>query len=177
MKSLLPITTIVATLLGAGAALAAPAMATSTLNLRTGPGIGYPVETAMPAGAVVDVAGCTRGYGWCRVNWNGYEGWVVSDYLAYRDGRYHDRRFSTYGAEIGIPLIAGAIIGGAFLGHHDHERPAWHDRHRNWRYDRRHHEERRHRRSRDDRHGRADAHDRRHADSRDGDHRRRWPHH
>ena len=135
MKSLFPITTLAATLLGAAAALAAPAMATRPLYLHTGPGFAYPVEATMPAGDFVDVAGCTHGYRWCRVNWRGYDGWVVSDHLAYREGPHRGRHFSAYGAELGIPLLGGAIIGGAIIGHHDHydhydqhDRGRWHDR-------------------------------------------------
>lgn len=129
MKVLLPAAAFAASLFTASAALAAPAQVTTTLNLRTGPGVGYRVETAMPAGAVVDVAGCTSGYGWCRVRWNGYDGWASSSYLASRQARYRHRRFNHYGAQIGIPLIAGAVISGVFGSHHDRDHGHYdHDR-------------------------------------------------
>ncbi|MGN6552090.1 MAG: SH3 domain-containing protein [Pararhizobium sp.] len=149
MKKLLRGTAFAVSMLTATAAFAAPALVTNDLNLRTGPGTGYARITAMPSGAIVDVRGCVRGYSWCRVNWHGYDGWASANYLAQRTG---GRAYSNYGAEIGIPLIAGAVIGGALLaGDHDHwdhhhwhhrwHRDHWrgHDRHdHHWRHNDRH---------------------------------------
>ena len=64
--------------LSAGAAGAATV--TNDLNLRTGPGTGYRVITAMPAGAYVDVLNC--GGAWCRVDWRGTVGYASASYLA-----------------------------------------------------------------------------------------------
>lgn len=117
MKAIIRGLAIATAMTTATSALAAPAMVTTDLNLRTGPGTGYGRITAMPGGSVVDVRGCTRGYSWCRVNWNGYDGWASSHYLAWRSGR----PFDNYAASIGIPLIAGAIIGGVIAnGFEDH---------------------------------------------------------
>ncbi len=109
-------------------AYAASAMVTTDLNLRAGPGTGYARIAAMPGGSIVDVRGCTRGYSWCRVYWRGYEGWAASSYLARRSG---GGSFDNYAASIGIPLIAGAIIGGV-VGNSFHHR----DRYRHYRHDR-----------------------------------------
>lgn len=70
-----------AILLGSAAiASAAPASVTSDLNMRAGPGTGYGVVTVLPAGAVVDVIGCTGS--WCRVSWRGISGYASASYLA-----------------------------------------------------------------------------------------------
>ncbi len=112
------------------AAFAATAMVTTTLHLRSGPGSRYRIVTSMPDGAVVDIPGCARGYNWCRVNWNGYRGWASASYLAFRRGRYRHRAFSHYGAEIGIPLIAGAVIGNVIGGHEHHRHRRYHGHYR-----------------------------------------------
>lgn len=65
--------------LSAGAAAAAPATVESGLNLRSGPGTEYAVIDTMPAGARVDVGGCTGG--WCQVSFNGEQGYASRAYL------------------------------------------------------------------------------------------------
>ncbi len=65
--------------LSAGAAAAAPAVVDSGLNLRSGPGTGYAVIETLPAGARVDVTGCTGG--WCRVVYDGARGYASREYL------------------------------------------------------------------------------------------------
>lgn len=145
MKKLLQGAVFATAMLTASAAFAASALVTTDLNLRTGPGTGYATITSMPNGALVDVRGCTRGYSWCRVNWRGYDGWASANYLAQSTGAYDGRAYSSYGAEIGIPLIAGAVIGAAILGNNDHDHYYRHysrrhyrhvrDRDHNWRRD------------------------------------------
>ena len=68
----------------AGAALAAPAYATSNVNVRSGPGTGYGVVDALRRGERVDVQQC-RG-SWCYVEKRGPDGWVSANYLE-RGGR------------------------------------------------------------------------------------------
>jgi uncharacterized protein YraI len=63
----------------AGAAAAAPAVITGDLNLRSGPGTGYAVIDTMPAGATVNVLGCSGA--WCRVAWGGARGFASRSYL------------------------------------------------------------------------------------------------
>ncbi|MBD8063976.1 SH3 domain-containing protein [Devosia sp. PTR5] len=66
------------------AASAAPAYATSNVNVRTGPGTGYAVIDALRRGEQVDVQYC-RG-SWCFVQKRGPDGWVSASYLD-RGGR------------------------------------------------------------------------------------------
>jgi uncharacterized protein YraI len=59
--------------------IAAAAVVSNDLNLRSGPGTGYRVIDTMPAGAYVNVIGCTGS--WCRVNWQGRTGFASASYL------------------------------------------------------------------------------------------------
>lgn len=69
--------------LSASAAWAAPAVTETDLNMRTGPGTGYAVITAIPGGATVDVVGCSGG--WCEVAFAGNVGYSSRSYLAMAD--------------------------------------------------------------------------------------------
>lgn len=62
------------------AASAAPAFATSNVNVRSGPGTGYGVVDALRRGERVDIQYC-RG-SWCFVEKRGPDGWVSSRYLS-----------------------------------------------------------------------------------------------
>jgi len=62
------------------AALAAPAVATTNVNVRTGPGTGYAVAATLKRGERVNVEGCRAG--WCYVSKRGPSGWVSWQYLA-----------------------------------------------------------------------------------------------
>jgi uncharacterized protein YraI len=69
----------------AAAAIIIPTMAASltattvNLNLRTGPGLFYPVAFVIPAGSAVTVVSC--GGTWCIVNWAGQIGYADGGYL------------------------------------------------------------------------------------------------
>jgi hypothetical protein len=64
----------------ATSALAVPVETTTGLNLRTGPGVRYPVLATMPAGEIVDLRGC-EGV-WCVVAYRGALGWASGRHLA-----------------------------------------------------------------------------------------------
>ncbi|MEJ5079537.1 MULTISPECIES: SH3 domain-containing protein [unclassified Ochrobactrum] len=131
----------------AGAAQAANAIVTTSLNVRTGPGTGYASLGSIPSRAPVNVQGCTSGYGWCQVSYGGLNGWASSRYLAMREGGSNASSddFSRNAALIGIPLIAGLAIGAAVNDRNDRwdrrdynrrhwnrgDRGRW-DRNRNW---------------------------------------------
>src|SRR5690606_24582177 len=68
------------------AASAAPAFATSNVNVRSGPGTGYAIVDALRRGERVDVQQC-RG-SWCYVERRGADGWVSASYLD--SGRWDD---------------------------------------------------------------------------------------
>jgi hypothetical protein len=71
---------IVALLTTAAAALAQPGVATSPVNVRTGPGTNYAKIGVLSAGEYVDVLQCQGS--WCYVDRNsGSDGWVSANYL------------------------------------------------------------------------------------------------
>lgn len=75
--------TVITTLLLAGGAQAQTGTATAytDLNLRAGPGVGYPIVGVIPANQPVEVAGCLAEASWCRVTAAGTDGWASGDYL------------------------------------------------------------------------------------------------
>lgn len=74
--------------LTAGAAFAA--VATSSVNVRTGPGTSYGVIDTLQRGEQVDIT--DRAGSWCEVDKAGPNGWVACNYLvssaAYDDDEY-----------------------------------------------------------------------------------------
>jgi hypothetical protein len=65
--------------LSVSCAHAAPALATSNLNMRQGPGTNYPIVTTIPGGSTVEVGGCEGE--WCAVAWQGRRGYAVGTSL------------------------------------------------------------------------------------------------
>lgn len=63
----------------AGAAMAAPAVSTGNVNIRSGPGTQYERVGVLARNQLVDVTGC-RG-GWCYIEQRGRDGWVSANYL------------------------------------------------------------------------------------------------
>ena len=53
----------------------------STVNLRSGPGKGEAVVAKVPVGAHVAVSEDLGS--WCKVQWDGKLGWMMSNYLEY----------------------------------------------------------------------------------------------
>lgn len=65
-----------------GTAMAQTAVvATTDLNIRSGPGPEYPVIGAIAIDDQAMLGGCIEGSKWCQVSYAGAEGWVYSDYL------------------------------------------------------------------------------------------------
>jgi len=83
---------------GATAASAATAYASSTVNVRSGPGTGYAVVGVLRPGQRVDIDYC-RG-SWCVIQQRGPDGWVNANYLnadRYRGrDRYDDDYYDDY---------------------------------------------------------------------------------
>jgi hypothetical protein len=68
--------------LSAGAAAAATAETKTDLALKAGPSAQSALLLNMPAGAVVGVGRCSRG--WCGVTWNSYGGYARESGLMFR---------------------------------------------------------------------------------------------
>jgi uncharacterized protein YraI len=62
-------------------AVARPAFTTFNANLRSGPGIGSAIVDIVPDQAPIEVRSCSGS--WCRVNWEGAEGYLSSTLIAY----------------------------------------------------------------------------------------------
>jgi uncharacterized protein YraI len=77
---------------GVTAANAASAYASSTVNVRSGPGTGYSVVDVLRPGQRVEVDYCKGA--WCVIEQRGADGWVNANYLTadrYNDDdRYYD---------------------------------------------------------------------------------------
>lgn len=66
----------------AGAVQAAtPGYTTANVNLRAGPGTGYPVVLTVPNGSPITSYGCIEGYNWCDVSWGAERGWMSASYI------------------------------------------------------------------------------------------------
>jgi uncharacterized protein YraI len=78
---------IVAVLASATPAFAATtATATTSLNIRSGPGPQYQVVGVIADNGHATVTGCIQGSLWCEVVYNGKQGWAYSQYLAMNRG-------------------------------------------------------------------------------------------
>lgn len=62
-------------------ALAQSATTTTDLHLRTGPGGQYAILATMPEGTAVPVLGCNEAATWCKVDYDGEEGFASAQYL------------------------------------------------------------------------------------------------
>jgi len=100
--------------------------AATDLNLRSGPGVAYEIIGVIPSAQPVTVDGCLEEANWCRVAYDGTDGWASSDYLtAMVPQPIHTNRERlavqtvTYeksaDATVGVGAagaVAGAILGG-----------------------------------------------------------------
>ncbi len=114
--------TLAAGALLVSAGIASAATVTNDLNLRSGPGTGYRVIDTMPAGAHVNVIGCTGN--WCRVNWRGRVGYASSSYLGGGGAYAYD---PVYAAP---PPVVRFGFGVGPRWHND--RHHWRGRHHRW---------------------------------------------
>lgn len=89
---------------------AATAVTAATINMRTGPSVSYPVITAIPRGAVVEVYACLRSRPWCDVVWDGWRGWVSARYLRYTGGSYRYTPIYEIFPFIGIQVFTGVPV-------------------------------------------------------------------
>ena len=107
-RKLLGVVAMAATLLTAGAAQAATAIATTNVNLRAGPSTQYPAVDVVRSGEDVRVFGCLETRSWCDVGFRGFRGWMSSNYLAIVDT---GRRYT--GPQV-VERIGAPVIGFSF---------------------------------------------------------------
>jgi len=115
------------------AALAAPGVITTSVNLRAGPSVEFPVVNRLPKGVPVEVHGCIRQELWCDVSWQRERGWVAAQYLDYLyDGRYVD--LPSYVVAADVPVVSFSLTSywsSFYFGRPWYRRHAWWNRHWN----------------------------------------------
>src|SRR3569833_1402582 len=106
------------------ASAATLATATTSLNIRTGPGPEYPVVGAIPERGSATVTGCIHGSLWCQVTYNGKQGWDYSQYMSGNVGGQmvavtqirdvpaivYDAPQATVGTTVVRPAISGEFV-------------------------------------------------------------------
>ena len=78
--------------LSAGFAIAEDAIVTTTVNLRSGPGVRYPVRAVVPAMQHIFVRSCSTN--WCQVNYDNRLGWTSVSYIAFSTGEQAYRSYN-----------------------------------------------------------------------------------
>lgn len=106
---------------------AAPAQAASGfvstgVNLRSGPGVEYPVVATISSQEFLEINGCITAWNWCEVNWRGFSGWVSGQYL--RNQSYGP--IVEAGPVINIPIIV--FNQDDYWNKHYRERPFYNER-------------------------------------------------
>jgi uncharacterized protein YraI len=113
------------------AALAAPGMITTSVNLRAGPSVEFPVVDRIPGGVPVEVHGCIRDALWCDVSTAHGRGWVAAQYLDYLyGGRYVD--LPSYIDVVDVPVtsfVLSAYWSSLYVGRPWYHRRTWWSRH------------------------------------------------
>lgn len=119
---------IAALMVAATPALAATATATTDLNLRAGPGPDFEIVGVIAGSDQAEVEGCLDEANWCKVSYNGQEGWAYGEYLSGNvetavaitevpTVRYvHTETVETPNENEGIAAATGGVTGGAVLG-------------------------------------------------------------
>lgn len=109
-------------------ALAARGYTTADVNLRAGPGTGYPIVTTVPDGARINIHGCLSSEDWCDVSWHALRGWIASDYLNYfYNGSYV--YLPDYFTVVNVPVVSFVLD--TYWGHYYRHR-SWYHRRAYW---------------------------------------------
>lgn len=108
-----------------GSALAQAAMATTDLNMRAGPGPGYPVVGTIPANGDVTIHGCTESGNWCDVTVAGERGWSYAEYLAF-DVAGDPVRVPNVGDRVEVPVATYEVE--PYWNEHYRDRPFYEER-------------------------------------------------
>lgn len=89
------------------AAFAADAITTDDVNMRAGPGTGFPRLRTVYEGSLVDIKGCLSNGYWCDVVVGRDRGWVTTSALALKrnNTRYYLRDYRSDRTFLGLPFI------------------------------------------------------------------------
>jgi len=91
-------------------ALAVEAVATSGVNVRSGPGVQYSRIDTLFRHEAVNISECQNN--WCYVNHSGPDGWVSAHYLAAANGGSNNSGAQNNNNDAATAAILGLIIGG-----------------------------------------------------------------
>ena len=108
-KTLLLVGSLLGSLLISSAAVAATAYATVHLNIRSGPGVQYPIVGEMRWNSRGEVDGCLADYSWCHISTKNGIGWASAHYLIENTSRGTET-IEKFGAQSGIPVVVPATI-------------------------------------------------------------------
>lgn len=100
MKRFLTITASAVALTATGASAATSAFATTDLNLRAGPGPEFQILDVISGETEAMVEGCVADGSWCKVSYDGNEGWAYSEYLT----ASLDAPTAIYGEAVAAPV-------------------------------------------------------------------------
>lgn len=108
-KTLLLAGSMLAGVFVTGQAMAATAYATVHLNIRTGPGVQYPIVGEMRWNSRGEVSGCLADYSWCHIASSHGVGWASAQYLIENTSRGTET-IEKFGAQSGIPIVVPAAV-------------------------------------------------------------------
>ena len=122
--------TILTTMITTATAFATEAYTTASTWLRAGPDTSFISIERVPRDTLVDVYGCTNGYGWCDVDVDGERGWLPSSRLQFV---YNGRRGP---ASVLAPLLGLMILQFSFRDYWDNHYQArpWYNEHNRQRW-------------------------------------------
>ena len=121
---------ILTTIITTATAFATEAYTTASTWLRAGPDTSFISIERVPRDTLVDVYGCTNGYGWCDVDVDGERGWLPSSRLQFI---YNGRRGP---ASVLAPLLGLMILQFSFRDYWDNHYQArpWYNEHNRQRW-------------------------------------------
>jgi uncharacterized protein YraI len=78
--------------------------ANASTYLHAGPGQDFPIVAHVPPGADIRIVGCSQGFIWCDVAWNGNRGWIAGRFL---DSLMNEEHVNVVerGASINMPKV------------------------------------------------------------------------
>lgn len=81
---------------------------TSGASMLAGPGSDYPSVADISQGEPVQVIGCTEGYVWCDISFQGYRGWFDGRFLGAPSNGMRVPLLS-FGGEAGVPVESFSV--------------------------------------------------------------------
>jgi uncharacterized protein YraI len=100
----------------------------ANVNLRSGPGLDYPVVSVLPQWTGLQVMGCVNGYAWCDVQVGPDRGWIYAEYLQSMSNN-EPVYVNDYAVQLGVPIVTFSI--GTYWDSYYRTRP-WYSQRSYW---------------------------------------------